>query len=249
MRTLLWLSIVFIASCSPSREKEPTQTAISGPDALEGEYQIGDGVWTIKPVHMAYEFRNSPEAEPIVLFSQPSDIDTVAVYTTEDQSIILKMFPGHSTGLYVEPDEQWPILRVGLLAESDETELQETEELASSSNSENSSDTYGLYTGNYQLYTESEGAAATLHLRYLNNQRFQFELKLDVPDVCSGQVKGEFVMGQNEMGTYVGSDCPLTLTLKGSWSNGMTVQIEQTGSCTPLGDACMFTGTYVTQLP
>jgi hypothetical protein len=244
MRAPLVVLIALAISCSPSRENEPVQTVVNGPDALEGEYQIGDGVWTIKPVHMAYELRKSPEAEPIMLFSQPSDIDTVSVYATEDQSIVLKMYPGHSTGLYLEPDEQWPVFRVGLLAESAETDLAES---AATSGNENSS--HSLYAGNYELYTESEGATATLHLQHLNSQHFQFELKLDVPDVCSGQIKGEFVMGENEVGTYVGSECPLTLTLKGSWGSGMTVQIEQTGSCTPLGESCVFTGTYIMQAP
>lgn len=246
MRLLILVILAGLAACSPPTEKAvSTTSAVNGPDALEGEYQIGDGAWTILPVKMAYEMRNAPGAEPVILFSQPSDIDSISVYANSDQTVILKMYPGHSRGMYYEPDEQWEVLRTALIEPAAE-ETEAGEPLAQTSNDEATTiETYLLYTGQYQLYTESEGASGTLQLRYLNDKRFEFEIKLDVPEVCSGNMKGEFILQQTDFGAYTAADCPLSLTLKGSWNGSMTVQIDQTGACQHLGDSCIFTGTYV----
>ncbi len=247
MRTLPLLIIALFVTCSPATEKQ-TPALVQGPDALEGEYQIGDGTWTIVPVRMAYEMRNAPNAQPLLLFFQSVEADTISVYATEDRAVILKMNPGHSRGMYLEPDEQWEVVRVRLL-ETQPTESQEAEQLhaEAATDAAAAEETWPLYSGEYQLYTESEGAAGRLEMRYLANKQFDFTLTLDVPDVCGATVKGNFKMEQVDFGTYAGQECPLALTLKGSWNSGMTVQIEQTGSCVPLGDVCVFTGTYVTQ--
>lgn len=253
MRLLTLALLAGLVACSPaSKNENPTTSAVNGPDALEGQYQIGDRTWEIVPVKMAYEMRKEPGAEPVMLFGQPSEVDTISVYANSDQTIRLKMYPGHSRGTYYEADKPWEVIRTGLLeTPAGETEAEETERLAQeqTANEATTEETYSLYNGNYQLYTESEGATGALQLTYLANKKFEFEIRLDVPDVCNGNVKGEFVFDQPDFGSFRSTTCPLTLTLKGSGNGGMIVQIEQSGTCASLGESCVFTGTYVGARP
>lgn len=257
---LLSLAFFFLVCCTTSNKElsvlasdDSTSTNMSSiqqtsSGEFKGEYLVGDGGYWITPVENAWEMRNAPQSEPMFLYFDKIENDTVRVYASKDRSVIFKMYPGHELGMYYENDENWPVSRM-LASVVEESEDEETARIMKQRQEEDEKAYSELdtYDGAYTLVTESEGAIGKLKIKYKGERVFSFELSLDVSDVCSGIIKDEFVMDRTQHGFYNTDDCALHFNLNGySADNGYIVEVAQPGMCTHLSEDCIFSGTYVT---
>jgi len=251
--------VLFALVCCTAAKKETADSVVSDSISsnhvselqsasggeFKGEYLVGDGTLWIKPVDNAWEISSS---SPTLLYAEASEDDTVSVYITKDRSVIFRMYPGHERGMYYEDGEQWPVSRIAV-RESEETEAEELDRIMKARHEEDEKayNQLGIYSGEYTLSTESEGAVGKLKLIYEGERVFSFELSLEVPDVCSGIIKDKFVMDRTQHGFYDTDDCLLHFNLNGyNGSKGFIVEIEQPGSCSHLSEDCIFSGTYTT---
>jgi len=104
-----------------------------------------------------------------------------------------------------------------------------------------------FHSGNYVLYTESEGVDATLQLLYNGDKTFHFVWKFDAPAAgCSGQVKGMLLMDRTQHGFYHSDGCMIHFEFRGLWDGHYLVDltVDESGCALMTGD-CIFSGTYM----
>jgi len=218
---------------------------------FSGEYLIGDGGTFIVPVAGAFEMRNEREETTGVLDFQGKEKDTLSIYANKDKSIIFKMNPGHKSGMYYEPDAQWPVSFVNALRQ-EESEEEETERIMKQRYAEDSISysQLAMYGGNYEIKTESEGVNATLNLQYNGDQSFNYEWSFEV-DVeqakCKAKRKGVLVMDRTQHGIDADGECRIHFNFNGYTSKGYIVEIdfEDQSKCGVEG-GCDFSGAYAT---
>lgn len=118
-----------------------------------------------------------------------------------------------------------------------ETEAEETQRLEEEASGwENDLD---AYNGRYILYTESEGAEGSLTLKYLGNKEFKFSLRMDVLDLCEGELEGTALVDRSQHAFYPSDNCLIHFNLF-----GQNIEIEEPAGCNAMKGDCSFTGTY-----
>lgn len=107
--------------------------------------------------------------------------------------------------------------------------------------------TLRFHSGDYVLYTESEGVNATLQLQYNDDKTFNFLWRFEAPDAgCSGEMKGLLLMDRTQHGFYHADGCMVHFEFRGLWDGQYLVDLTlEENNCMLMTGNCIFSGTYM----
>lgn len=104
-----------------------------------------------------------------------------------------------------------------------------------------------IYSGNYQLETESEGVTATVNLTYLGDKQFTFDWSFNVSEAnCEAKLSGTLQMDRTQHGFITCNSTLIHVNFNGTWNGYDVIEIliEEPQACNTISGDCIFSGTY-----